>query len=377
MLVAGGLYREVCETPPWNREFGSGVRAAAIIGKLSTDTRFHTYRSSRHGDAIDHLERLGVDVVCERRSMDIVFSYFHPLSSPLILPAIVKTEVPLTVIGKSVLRFGFLEGTAIVNAERAVYDPQGSSAIEPFEGNGSQAAELAIVLNEVELLRYSGASNIEAACQTLLDERRATVVVVKCGVRGALVVEPGRSSRIPPHWSERVFKIGTGDVFSAVFAHAWAEQGMPAAISAETASKAVSLYCDAPEVPLPPLGSISRSPIAGVVPASVSLRGTVETLGRRYTLEEARHCLQTLGMTVEAVDLDDALVKKVDGPRTLLVLADGLNLKDIQDIVFNCREADRVVVLDEEKRVLPWGNVLIKSDFTTALYVAAWPFETP
>jgi hypothetical protein len=217
MLVAGGLYREVCETPAWNREFGSGVRAAAVISKLSTGTRLYTYRSSKRGQAIDHLESLGIDVVCERRSTDIVFSYFHPLSNPLIVPAVVQAEVPLTVIGDSVLRFGFLEGTAIVSAERAVYDPQGTGAVEPFEANGSKAGELAIVLNEGELLRYSGGSDIETGCQTLLDQGRATVIVVKCGVRGALVVEPGRKSNIPPYWSARVFKIGTGDVFSAVF----------------------------------------------------------------------------------------------------------------------------------------------------------------
>ncbi|NTA84132.1 carbohydrate kinase family protein [Agrobacterium tumefaciens] len=375
MHVAGGLYREVCETPPWNKEFGSGVRAAAILSKLSADTRFYTYRSSKGGEAVNHLERLGVDVVCERRSSDIAFSYFHPLSNPLILPAVVKVEDPLTVSGDSVLRFGFLEGSAIVSAGRAVYDPQGSSAVVPFEANGSQATDLAIVLNEVELLRYSGASDIEAACQALIDQSRASVVVVKCGVRGALVVELGQSSKIPPHWSERVFKIGTGDVFSAVFAHAWAEQKMPASASAEIASKAVSSYCDAPNEPLPRLSTIARNPITGSAPTCVSLRGSVETLGRRYSLEEARHCLQTLGMRVAAVDLGDTPVEEPDGPKTLLVLADGLNLKEIYEIASRSEKADRIVILDEEKRVQPWASVLIKDDFTTALYASAWPVE--
>jgi hypothetical protein len=377
MLVAGGLYREVCETPPWNKEFGSGVRAAAVISKLSTGTRFYTYRSSKRGQAIDHLESLGVDVVCERRSTDIVFSYFHPLSNPLIVPVVVQAEVPLTVTGGSVLRFGFLEGTAIVSAERAVYDPQGTGAVEPFEANGSKASELAIVLNEGELLRYSGGSDIETGCQILLDQGRATVIVVKCSVRGALVVEPGRKSNIPPYWSARVFKIGTGDVFSAVFAHTWAEQKLPASTSAEIASRAVSLYCDAPEVPLPRLEAIATSPITGVVPTRVTLRGSVETLGRRYSLEEARHCLQTLGMSVEAVELGDAPLEKPDCPKTLLILSDGLVLKEIQDIASKYIDADRVVVLDEEKRFAPWGDVLVKDDFTTAMYVAAWPIETP
>ncbi|MGN7829461.1 PfkB family carbohydrate kinase [Agrobacterium radiobacter] len=376
MLVAGGLYREVCETPPWNREFGSGVRAAAVIGKLSPGTRFHTYRSSKGGEAIDYLERLGVNVVCQQSSTDIVFSYFHPLSNPLIMPTAVQAEAPLIVRGECVLRFGLLEGSAIVSAERAVYDPQGAGAVEPFEANGSKARELAIVLNEGELLRYSGGSDIQAACETLLDQRRASVIVVKRGVRGALVVEPGRKSTIPPHWSERVFKIGTGDVFSAVFAHTWAEMKIPASTSAEIASKAVSFYCDAPECPLPLLETIVRRPITGVVPSSVTLRGSVETLGRRYSLEEARHCLQTLGMAVEAVDLGDLPSEKSDRPKTLLILSDGLTLEETQAIACEYIGADRVVILDEEKRFAPWGDVMVKDDFTTAMYVAAWPIET-
>ncbi|QGG93348.1 carbohydrate kinase family protein (plasmid) [Agrobacterium sp. MA01] len=373
MLVAGGLYREVCETPSWNREFGSGVRAAAVLSKLSPGTRFHTYRSSPDGEAIGYLKSLGVDVVCERRTTDIVFAYFHPLSNPLIRPAVERAQMPLVVVGDGVLRFSFLEGSAVVNAERAVYDPQGSGAVEPFEANGSKAVELAIVLNEEELLRYSGRSDIKSACDTLINQCRASVIVVKCGVRGALVVERERSSEIPPYRSERVFKIGTGDVFSAVFAYTWAEQRMPAVSSAETASKAVSLYCDAGEVPLPPLATLSRTPLIGTSPACVSLRGSTETLGRRYSLEEARHCLKSLGMAVEAVDLGDIPIEQPVGPKTLLILADGLNLQAVEEFICKCPAAHRIVVLDEEKRLKPWIDVVIKDDFTTALYVAAWP----
>ncbi|ACE93738.1 MULTISPECIES: carbohydrate kinase family protein [Rhizobium] len=375
MFVAGGLYREVCETPSWNREFGSGVRAAAAISKLSPGTKFHTYRSCPGGEAMGYLKGLGVDVVCEQRPTDIVFAYFHPLSNPLIRPAVDHASTPLAVTGDCVLRFGFLEGSAIVNAERAVYDPQGSGTVEPFEANGSKAGELAIVLNEEELLRYSGSSDMKAACDTLLNQRRAGVIVVKCGVRGALVVERERTSNIPPYHSERVFKIGTGDVFSAVFAHTWAEQHMPAVKSAEIASKAVSFYCDADEVPLPPLTTISRFPLTGTSPACVALRGSVETLGRRYSLEEARYCLQSLGMAVEAVDLGDMPIARHDGPRTLLILADGLNPQAVQEMISTPPRAHRIVVLDEEKRLTPWEGIVFKDDFITALYVAAWPVE--
>ncbi|MGO7018496.1 PfkB family carbohydrate kinase [Rhizobium leguminosarum] len=373
MFVAGGLYREVCETPFWDREFGSGVRAAAAISKLSPGTKLYTYRSSHRGEAIDYLNHLGVEVISERRDTDIAFAYFHPLSNPLISPEIRPVQPSLTVTGENVLRFGFLEGSAVVRAKRAIYDPQGVNTLAPFEANGSSATELALVLNEAELFQYSGVSDTTTGASLLLSQGKANVVIVKCGVRGALVVQPDNNHEIPPYLSNRIFKIGTGDIFSAVFSYAWAEQGMAAATSAEIASMAVSFYCDAEELPLPALAKISRIPLRGIVPTHVILRGSTQTLGRRYSLEEARHCLRLLGVTVQAPDLDGQRPDKLNGSTTILILSDGFVLEEISEMVSEYPTALRFVILDEEQRFAPWESVVVKKDFTTALYVSAWP----
>ena len=58
----------------------------------------------------------------------------------------------------------------------------------------------------------------------------ADVVVVKRGCSGATVHRPGRDPvAVPAYRSARVFKIGSGDVFSAAFAHHWGERGLDAA----------------------------------------------------------------------------------------------------------------------------------------------------
>jgi sugar/nucleoside kinase (ribokinase family) len=71
--------------------------------------------------------------------------------------------------------------------------------------------------------------------------------LAKCGVRGALVIEPGRyPSGVPAYHSERVFKIGTGDIFSAAFAYYWMEKGLAPRDAADRASHTVASYTEAP-----------------------------------------------------------------------------------------------------------------------------------
>src|SRR3546814_19974745 len=82
----------------------------------------------------------------------VAFDYFHPLSTPGISPVPGRLEPlpPIHVEGEVVLRFGMLEGDAIVKADRAVYDPQSAFSTPRFTDNGSQANHLAIVPNRVE-----------------------------------------------------------------------------------------------------------------------------------------------------------------------------------------------------------------------------------
>ncbi|MGN7870766.1 hypothetical protein [Paracoccus sp. 22332] len=164
------------------------------------------------------LTALGVHVSSTPSDTAIMFAYFHPLSQPHIepIPEAISQQPPIHVSGDVVLRFGFLEGSAIVHAERVIYDPQTAIRPQAFGANGSTAKQLALVMNELELCRYAGCADITAAAATVLSSsEQETVIVVKRGVRGVAVYERNvEPTIVPPYYSSRVFKIGTGDVFS-------------------------------------------------------------------------------------------------------------------------------------------------------------------
>ena len=184
----------------------------------------------------------------------ISFAYMHSLAVPRIVPrpdAIVRQPPWIVVEDDVVLRFGMLEGDAIVRARRAVYDPQSAFGPEPFGANGLTANELALILNRLEARKLTGEAEPEEAIARLFEREGAAVVVLKMGGHGALVATRDGVSRVPAYRSERVFKIGSGDVFSGEFALFWGHEGRSAAEAADLASRATSYYCGTRSLPIP------------------------------------------------------------------------------------------------------------------------------
>lgn len=381
MHIAGGLYRELCLHPHWDALLGSGGRAARALSRLSPSNIFSCYFERPH-DFDTVLSALGVNGSCAFRPDPIAFAYFHPLSRPHLQPA--RSELrkmpPLKIEGRAVLRFGFLEGDAIVNAEKAVYDPQTTGEFPPFFSNGSTAKQLALVLNEQELLSVARIDDVEAAAASILQSHRASCIVVKRGIKGVAVFETGTASRfIPAFRSTRVFKIGTGDVFSAAFAYYWAELGQDPLTAALSASKQVARYCDDPLTPLEPLASSAhdvreeRHPVCE--PRTVLLLGAIKTLGQRYSIEEARYDLADLGLTVICPALENVELSHIK-VSTVLVLADGIE-PDMLSLAHRLvNEGVKCVALAElpqsRDQLTRLVNCKTTDDFSTALYLAGW-----
>ncbi|CUX05362.1 putative nucleoside 2-deoxyribosyltransferase protein [Agrobacterium fabacearum S56] len=381
MHIAGGLYRELCLHPHWDALLGSGGRAARALSLLSPGTIFSCYFERPH-DFDTVLSTLGVSGSSAFRPDPIAFAYFHPLSRPHLQPS--RSELrkmpSLKVEGRAALRFGFLEGDAVVNAEKAVYDPQTTGEFAPFFSNGSTAKQLALVLNEQELLSVTRIDDVETAAATVLESHRASCVVVKRGINGVAVFEPGSASRfVPAFRSRQVFKIGTGDVFSAAFAYYWAELGHDPFNASLSASKQVARYCDNPLMPLAPLASgphddrDERQPVCE--PRTVLLLGEIQTLGQRYSIEEARYILADRELTVvcpalENVDLSNGQFS------TVLLLADGIGPEMLSVAERLVDKGVRCVALAEMPYSLSQLRFLNKcettDDFSTALYLAGW-----
>src|SRR3546814_171256 len=164
--------------------------------------------------------RCGGVLESHERAKSISFDYLHPLSVPAINPppGRISKEAPITVDGDVVLRYGMLEGEAVVDAKVAIYDPQSAFGAVAFRANGSKAERLAIVLNRSEAAAISGLKDARQAGAWVLKEEAAEVVVLKMGPAGALVITAAGETWVPLYRTERVWKLGSGDVFSSTFA---------------------------------------------------------------------------------------------------------------------------------------------------------------
>lgn len=368
--------------PAWDAVFGSGGRAAAAISALSPGSTLHTYAGDSDGEAVEFLKAFDIAINVRQRPTPIVFVYFHPLSQPHIQPPRGKIErqPKIRVAGDVVLRFGFLEGDAIVEARRAVYDPQSWRNPVRFDENGSVAEELAIVLNELELLSATGLSDLDLAASCLMERQGAVVIVAKGGIRGATVFErDGTITHVPAYRSFRVFKIGTGDVFSATFTHYWAEKDLSAVQAADAASRSVAAYCNGGLLPVDEGELPHLDPLGIVASGTVLIEGCANTLGQRYTMEEARFVLRELGVSASSKALDNLIETK---ETAILVLAEGLDMQTVESIQRAKIAGLPIVILRENGVRIPGDmadgdNVVVTNDFSSALYFAAWAASEP
>lgn len=372
MDIVGGLYVETCEVPGWSGLWGSGVRAALTVSRFSTPVTLHGYIGPANANMAAWLQARGVNSVLFPKAEDIAFSYFHPLSDPHIQPSLddIETEATIYVEGENILRFGLLEGSARVNGGRVVYDPQSPHNPENFFSNGSTASELALVMNEQEFQAYSGTIDLNEGANALLSERQAHVIVVKRGLFGAIVFELGADpTEVPLYRSSRVFKIGTGDVFSGAFAHFWADKKFTAAVAADLASRAVSAYTEQPSLPINPAELPRRERATARSGLPIVVYGVNNTLGRMYTTQEAIYCIKALGMSVSRARASPVAIG--NGARVVrFVIADGISDGEIASMDTSLGP---LIVFDEENRVrrILDGEYTVKDDFTSAIYEIA------
>ena len=390
MIVVGGSHLEICLVPFWKRVFGSGGRAAVALSSQSKEVHLHTYAGKRYIDDVKQtMQAFGIKPSVRPIDDNISFSYFHPLSPARLSPERPRLNKSLKVSGKNILRFGFVEGDAIVKAEYAVYDPQGGPHLEKFEKNSSTALHLAYVLNENEILALTKKARVNDAVSTLL-RRPTDVVVVKRGPDGASVYRRGADPKaVPSYWSEKVFKIGSGDIFSAIFAHEWAENRKNPVQAADIASRAVSQYVELRSLPVPTEAETNeRKPLKLNKKAGrIYLGGPFFDIAKRWLVEELLRTLENMGASVFSPFHDvgsgpaKAVAKKdLDGLRdcsAVLALIDGSDPGTLFEIGYARSKRIPVVALAEnvnetDKTMLIGTDCEVVDDFATAIYRVLW-----
>jgi len=340
-------------------------------------------------DARTSYQALGVTTCLKPISADIVFRYFHPMSVAELVDCPSTRASPIEVSGEAVLRFGFVEGTALVRAKRCVFDPQNPVEALGFRDNGSEAESLAVVLNEAELRESTRADDDDVAVERLRQACDADVVVIKRGPRGAEVRTRSTVQVIPARVSPEVFKIGSGDVFSAVFAFHWAKRGSDPVFAAEAASRAVARYVatrdlislDAPPDEFPAAPSKRRG-------GPIYLAAPFFNLAQRWMVEQARDALLSLGATVfsplhevgmigSTRDIAEADLEGLRRCESVLAIVDGEDAGTLFEIGYARHQNIPVVVLAENPRfealtMLEGSGCRITRDLTSAVYHAVW-----
>lgn len=396
MKVIGGFYREVMLSPAHQAYLGSGLRAAAALASIAQGIELHAYVSEAEiADYEAVCATYGVRAHHHQRAVPIGFSYAHGCSRPVLEPDIreIPRETPFDVSGDAVLRFGFLEGSSVVKAKRAVYDPQSEIAPEPFLKNGSTAKHWAIVLNIAEAEAFTGTTDPLKASRRLLKEHGCEVAVLKSGARGALVATLNSQDWVPAHRTPSVFPLGSGDIFSATFAWHWAARRAAPLTAAAKASRATAFYCANRYLPLPL--DVDRQ--AKKYPPSeprprrngmVYLAGPFFDVAQRWLIDELRYALLDQGLRVfspihDVGEGEAAFVagKDLEGLRAssvVLASLDGMDTGTVFEIGYARAKNIPVICLstgpaiDADKTMLIGTECQFFKDVASAIYATAW-----
>lgn len=398
MDVIGGAYLEAVDFYGYKNLFGSSTRAAAAVAGM-IDVRLTTCLGKDQIETLEvHSESYGFEFkVQEILGRTIGFRYFHGLSDGQVcsLPSSNDDKVTLRLEDSAaLLRFGMVEGTAIVSGDRVVYDPQ-SPTSDFFHDNGSKANELALVLNATEARSWTDKNDIKSAGKCLLDRPDVRVVVIKDGPRGALVFDKQKICEIPAYRTERVWPVGSGDVFSGMFTYYWAVEQSSPEEAAQRASLAAAYFCETRVLPIPSSpqerDEFNGVAIEGYEAPRIYLAGPFFNLGQRWLVEEARRLLLDHEMDVFS-PIHDVGEAKRDTSMKEIARADLEGILSCDVVLALLDDADRgthfeigfareneipvIAYADHlevrDRTMLEGTDCKIFSHFPTAIYHAVW-----
>ena len=398
MRIVGGIYKERSIFPDRDVIYGSGGRAAAALSLMNPDITLTSFVGENKRHAIEYYvkeiwkQKLDAYAVPEIVS----FTYYHGLSSPIIRPERLPIDnaPEIRVSDDTILQFGMLEGKAVVNGRRVIYDPQNPKSPEFFGANGSVAQELAYVLNWGEALKLTGQEEPDLAASILLKQPYVAVVVVKLGANGAKVYTATTTDHVAAYATDNVWPIGSGDVFAAAFAHFWGTENTSPTEATRYASRGAALYCGRQQIPLhrevltgadfifPPL-ELSRKPSD----VTIYLAGPFFTMSQLWLVEEARMALQNAGFKVFSPyhdvgigDADEVVPKDIQGIEDadmMFALCDGLDAGTLFEIGYAVKKGLPVVafgeqISDEAMKMISGTKCKVFRDFTSAIYHVQW-----
>jgi len=245
--IIGGTYREIDYDEITAEIFGSGFRGTKFLLENECEV---TFKSVGNEESLVFLrenqkvyKNLKFDLVTYNDL--ITFKYSFPLDNPNIFPNILKIYKvnSINVNAENIIAFGMLEADYIISGNRVVYDPQTSIKPNKFSDFGN-ANELVYIVNRNEAISIAESENIDDIKDYFLHKEKATAFIIKDGPFGAILYIEDREIKVPSYITNNVYKIGSGDIFTASFGYYWMHKNFTIEESAQNASKSTAIYCD-------------------------------------------------------------------------------------------------------------------------------------
>lgn len=397
MIVVGGTYIERCNyNKYWNELYGSGWRAVNILNNFVNDITFYSYLSKEDEFILMQnsiAQSDNVHLNFEYINRTISFEYYHPLSVPRISPPLheIIQHKTFEIKGDNILRFGFLEGDAQVHGKKVVYDPQSSHNPKNFYQNGSTAEELVMILNLKEAKYLSKKNKVEE--MTNLLENNTIAVIIKMGPLGGVILTNEKTEYYSAYKTEKVFSLGTGDIFATAFFFFWIEKKLPVKEAVEFASKTVS-FCSENEkyifdnsflkkeyFPTNTIDNIKN------IDKVIYIAGPFFNISQRWLIEEIRNNLNGHGIKIFSPVHDvghgpaeEVVQKDIDAihkSKAMIAIVSELDTGTIFEIGYaRALNIPVVVYVENEKeedlKMLEGTQCDINSDLTTAIYKVLW-----
>lgn len=384
--VIGGTYRERCLDPALDRLGGSGLRGAGILHSLGDAVEFTTLLDpSIEEEAQSVATTLGFNIAAHTRQGPITFTYETPLS-PTQLDGGGRSRAQIAVSGDIVVGFGMVEADWHAVTDTLVLDPQHSNPKAVLDQ--STVGRCALVLNELEVRSLTGMRELVDAAHVFL-VGRVSVVVVKQGAVGGIVVDHHTTFRFGAVPTATVCPIGSGDAFTAGFAHAWSRDHSDPAEAARFASNVAAVHSlvGAPQI-FPNVLTSLPAPLphpAGIQPA-VYLAGPFFSIAERHLIRQVRAALINLGVTVvspfhdiglggdEVAEQDLTALRQC---HSIIALLDGADPGTLFEVGWATQADITTVGFAETVDAHEWTMLRgtgthITNDLSTACYLAAW-----
>lgn len=386
MVIVGGTYIEHCQTPYRKRIMGSGLRAACALSAVDNDLNFYS--------VIDELSRESAEVTAgsfsfninwAERSNPVQFTYFSPLFSPVLIGGDAdRVELNIKEC-RSALVFGMVEADTKISSDFLIFDPQ-HAIFNPSQFN---CKHLAIVANSAEMRHLGESKDIKTASKNVLNKFKAEAVITKLGARGALVTTLKYQDEIGPYPTEQVMPLGSGDIFSAAFAWAWANSKAEAIEAARIGSAATAFHSSCETLPIPSDiladGNLSE-PMLKPRDVEVYLAGPFFTISELWLVDNLYREMSTLGAKVFSpyhhvgkggLEVAQQDLEGLQICNSVLALLDHLDAGTLFEVGWALKAGIPVVAYasqlqEEANKMLCGSGVEWHTDLSSAVYRAIW-----